>query len=827
MAALTDTLNTVDHTPRVIGGTADNSGGLLGGLAKGAADMFDMFGRSTKKVDNDDPVLDQAAMAMFEDRTGLDLARPDKDHIVFAKRLESAKDAGAISRATYDIRLKGHVANLIRDNPNKAEEIMALAAREGVTNHLYREAMEADDFMKNEHAQYLKVRNGLLEDAAKSGRYNPDRHSVEDGIAMGIDYRQNVTNHEMTKAKFEAMKAEFDINTQKNKPILDELQGEMINSLLGTYTGAAYAGLEQLLDLTESAGTDEERQEALETLYPQIDLALQRLTLNGRMFMDAHRITYPDANGDMRSLSYDDKARASFELRVKDMRDMFNTVRALPADQQKRALERIVNNAKLTANKYMPTLSAMKEAYGGMGTVMDWIANADVYGLNAAAVDSLVAEHAAGIDQWVEHSAQNIKRMTDSSMFPSSNPDAKISEAAIRQNSTTMALSRGQIMAGKYGVGNVDQQSIFKNYSKAAEDVVMGYRRNYTPNSITIDKAKVGLDMIFNAQMIQGLDKYELDSGDSELASLLRLNTAVAASTFVEGLETKYQGMIEYDQATGKYVPVSTVNQGWVQVAGMSDVNPMPPFDLPNDNLKYEVAATANRYLDFLDRTQKSEKIIREDVLKATGLSLRDIVADQGSLEKGIKWAGEEAKRKEDESADAEFTRAIERFDMDTNPFDGAEHQPIMQGLDTDDVIGTVVEQFEGGWDGVAENDAGAGLTIGGINAKANNLDPQHLRDMSKEDKREIYQKNYLDPVLKAGVPRQAQLAVYDAAVNMGVGPALEMWKQSNGSLETFAKLRLARYNRIIEGDKSKEQYRKVWTERTLQTTGYDVEDTL
>jgi hypothetical protein len=127
-----------------------------------------------------------------------------------------------------------------------------------------------------------------------------------------------------------------------------------------------------------------------------------------------------------------------------------------------------------------------------------------------------------------------------------------------------------------------------------------------------------------------------------------------------------------------------------------------------------------------------------------------------------------------------------------------------------DGAIGPLLKR-EGGYN-ASDGDSGAPVNFG-INQAANpDID---VKNLTEEQAKAIYKERYWDAIDGDNLPPDAQAAVFDAAVNQGVGAALEMWKAAGGDVQKFADLRLQRYRTTRGYDR----YGKAWEARVAETT--------
>lgn len=129
--------------------------------------------------------------------------------------------------------------------------------------------------------------------------------------------------------------------------------------------------------------------------------------------------------------------------------------------------------------------------------------------------------------------------------------------------------------------------------------------------------------------------------------------------------------------------------------------------------------------------------------------------------------------------------------------------------------VGSLLDR-EGGF---VSNDAGRGATNFGVNSQANpDVD---VRSLTPQRATAIYRDRYWNPIVRAGVPVPAREAVFDFAVNAGVGRATDLWRQSGGDLARFNQLRLNHYERLARQDPAKyAQYLPSWRRRVQETSG-------
>lgn len=125
------------------------------------------------------------------------------------------------------------------------------------------------------------------------------------------------------------------------------------------------------------------------------------------------------------------------------------------------------------------------------------------------------------------------------------------------------------------------------------------------------------------------------------------------------------------------------------------------------------------------------------------------------------------------------------------------------------------VLSHEGGY--VNDPDDPGGETKYGISKRAYpNLD---IANLTREDAKAIYKRDYWDAIGADNLPASVRYAAFDTAVNMGVGAAKKLLRESGNDLTEFTRLRRARYDSIIASKPSSEKYRKGWMNRVDDVT--------
>ncbi len=123
------------------------------------------------------------------------------------------------------------------------------------------------------------------------------------------------------------------------------------------------------------------------------------------------------------------------------------------------------------------------------------------------------------------------------------------------------------------------------------------------------------------------------------------------------------------------------------------------------------------------------------------------------------------------------------------------------------------VVSVEGGY---VANDAGAGPSKYGINAKANpDID---IENINLVEAREIYKKRYWDQINAVNLPPEMRAIAFDTAVNLGVNKARVMLKESNNNPQKMLDLRVQHYKKLIKNNPSLyKKYENGWINRLNQ----------
>ena len=135
--------------------------------------------------------------------------------------------------------------------------------------------------------------------------------------------------------------------------------------------------------------------------------------------------------------------------------------------------------------------------------------------------------------------------------------------------------------------------------------------------------------------------------------------------------------------------------------------------------------------------------------------------------------------------------------------------------------------QREGGYVNNPKDKGGEtnkGITHGtyDVYRRSKGLKPQSVKNITDDEVRDIYYNNYY----KASGADQLEnpqlgLYVFDTAVNMGVGVAKDLLRQSGGNLETFEKLRQAKYKSYADSDVTQKGFLEGWNNQIKHAKNY------
>lgn len=89
------------------------------------------------------------------------------------------------------------------------------------------------------------------------------------------------------------------------------------------------------------------------------------------------------------------------------------------------------------------------------------------------------------------------------------------------------------------------------------------------------------------------------------------------------------------------------------------------------------------------------------------------------------------------------------------------------------------------------------------------------IKNLTWQQAYDIYKREYWDAAQVESVPEEMQRIYFNTAVNMGVGAAKDLYKQSGGTLEGFVNARNRRYHNIARNKPWKAKYLQGWLNRS------------
>jgi Large polyvalent protein associated domain 38/Glycosyl hydrolase 108 len=151
--------------------------------------------------------------------------------------------------------------------------------------------------------------------------------------------------------------------------------------------------------------------------------------------------------------------------------------------------------------------------------------------------------------------------------------------------------------------------------------------------------------------------------------------------------------------------------------------------------------------------------------------------------------------------------------------FGGTKSFVIPRAYSNFDEVDAHVAKYEGG----LTRDQG-GLTNMGISQKNHpGMSEDQIRNLTPRQAATIRYDEYWRPSGAADAPPEFKLPLYDTAINMGVGEARKLYKEANGSLQTFMDLRAQKYHALAETGRYTPGQVKSWQNRLLDQ-GYKVD---
>jgi hypothetical protein len=99
------------------------------------------------------------------------------------------------------------------------------------------------------------------------------------------------------------------------------------------------------------------------------------------------------------------------------------------------------------------------------------------------------------------------------------------------------------------------------------------------------------------------------------------------------------------------------------------------------------------------------------------------------------------------------------------------------------------------------------------------------IKNMPMEHAKEIYRKQYWNPIEEHGLDLKPSVVAFDAAVNQGPTFARSMVGSTQGDIEKMLEARQQRYNEVIKNNPSKRRFKAGWDNRMNAVRNYAMED--
>jgi hypothetical protein len=99
------------------------------------------------------------------------------------------------------------------------------------------------------------------------------------------------------------------------------------------------------------------------------------------------------------------------------------------------------------------------------------------------------------------------------------------------------------------------------------------------------------------------------------------------------------------------------------------------------------------------------------------------------------------------------------------------------------------------------------------------------IKNMPMEHAKEIYRKQYWNPIEEHGLDLKPSVVAFDAAVNQGPTFARSMIGSTQGDIEKMLEARQQRYNEVIKNNPSKRRFKAGWDNRMNAVRNYAMED--
>lgn len=826
--SLTDTLNDPNFTPQVVGGAGGDS--MIGNLAKLGSNMLDNLDQQQRRAaangaKKDDTAVNEAALGAFRILSGGTGIGEDGDKALNdAERFQRAFRAGSMGDTKYDLAMKNWYANVISRHPDKANDILQEGAARGFDHFYFREAKMAQTAAEAAVTRQVSMDNKALELAGSKGQLTGNQAK---DISTGYFLMNQDAERAMLNQTLDQIVKQEGISEPERKRQMGEIQEKLganfsltvANSIDVTMQGVVYP-------LVRSAVNSPENKRQLQDVFDSGILQLQALrsnvqrealSLSQNFEYDVPDLSNPN-NPTMKKVTRNlsvPQERVDQTLKNIDAQiDVLKYLQTADNEKIKNYIESTTLNDKLGAQQYIPTIQRMSNTWGMTVPAILEILNTSpgTIGLTSSQAKPLLEEIASSAGNFSAQSIEYMHKMTSAGQSPALSKNPAESAAGYMYNARVTDVMGRQLLAGTFA-SDADRSAAVKNFEENAASLITATRTQYSVANINVTNAGAASEMLFNTRSADMIEAYAKNGGDANIARMMGTQLGIGAGQFLEALQSRGdEDGITYDKGTGKFVAKPLTNT----VTFSQGFSPIPQGVTQANEKKVQVM---NNLLDFIEANNTKYPVLKEDHLKASGRSIRDVAAGEGFDAYAKTVLADINKVEAERKATQEnFDKAVSSFKnggFDTNPFDNYSSGGAMEVSSALDFI----HKQEGSgivYDNPDPNEA-TSFGIRATTLKNSKYKDVPIGELTKQQADEIYQEDYIQPVIDAGVPPEAQMVVIDAAVNQGLQTALKMWDLSDQNVDEFVKRRLARYRKTPGYD----EYGPAWEKRTLEAAGY------
>lgn len=826
--SLTDTLNDPNYTPQVVGGA--NSSSMIGSAASFGANFLDNLDQQQRRQaaaasKKDDTAVNEAALGAFRILSGgTGIGEDGEKALNDADRFQRAFRAGAMGDTKYDLAMKNWYASVIGRHPDKANDILQEGAARGFDHFYFREAKMAQTAADAAVTRQVQMDNKALELAGSKGQLTGDQAR---DISTGYFLMNREAERTSLMQQYDVITKAEGIAEPERKRQMDEIQVKLSDNFKGTVFNSVDVTMQGVIyPLVRSGVNNPENQKQLQEVFSSGIIQLQALRSNvvreATTLAQSFEYEVPDltdpTNPTMKKVSRSlGVPQETVDQTVKEIDAQIDVLKYLQtADNEKikNYIESTTLNNKLGATQYIPTIQRMSDAWGMTVPAILEILNTSpgTIGLSATQAKPLLDEIAMGAGKYSEQSIEFMHKMTAAGQSPALSKNPAQAAAGYMYNARITDVMGRQLLGGKFA-SEADRAAAVKNFEENAASLITATRTQYSVANINSTNAGAASEMLFNTRSADMIEAYAKNGGDANIARMMGTQLGIGAGQFLEALQSQDRKNIAYDKGTGKFVMKQQRPADFIQgmQIGLAETSSRA-FD-------ERQIGVMNNLLDFIEANNTKYPVLKEDHLKASGRSIRDVAAGEGFDAYAKTVLADINKVEAERKATQEnFDKAVSSFKnggFDTNPFDNYSSGGAMEVSSALDFI-----HKQEGSDIVYDNPDPNEATSFGIRAttlKNSKYKDVPIGELTKQQADEIYQEDYIQPVIDAGVPPEAQMVVIDAAVNQGLQTALKMWDLSDQNVDEFVKRRLARYRKTPGYD----EYGPAWEKRTLEAAGY------